>query len=115
MRKTLTPCPEESRLPRPLGLGRWETRSDRLRKPVQSLAAARVRGAMELASTRILFFLHSLGYLRFFDAVIRRLLDRGHTVHLLVERDNHEPNELAWLEDMKGISGVLGQRHALAR
>ena len=49
---------------------------------------------------RILFFLHSLGYLRFFDSVIRLLLDRGHTVHLLIERDDHEPNEKRWLEEM---------------
>lgn len=57
---------------------------------------------MQAASPkRILFFLHSLGYLRFFDAVIRLLLDRGHSVHLMLERDNHEPNEVEWLADME--------------
>ncbi|MEJ7569403.1 MAG: hypothetical protein WKF41_14200 [Gaiellaceae bacterium] len=50
---------------------------------------------------RILFFLHSLGYLRFFDSVIRLLLDRGHHVHLLIERDDHEPNEADWLAEME--------------
>jgi hypothetical protein len=54
---------------------------------------------------RILFFLHSLGYLRFFDAVIRLLLERGHSVHLLVERDDHEPNEARWLAEMEQRPG----------
>lgn len=54
---------------------------------------------------RILFFLHSLGYLRFFDSVIRLLLARGHTVHLLIERENHEPNEVRWLEEMESVPG----------
>ncbi len=57
------------------------------------------------APLRILFFLHSLGYIRFFDAVIRLLLERGHTVHLLLERDNHEPNEIAWLEELEAHPG----------
>lgn len=60
---------------------------------------------MEPAPQRILFFLHSLGYLRFFDSVIRLLLDRGHSVHLLIERGDHEPNETQWLEEMKHRPG----------
>lgn len=54
---------------------------------------------------RVLFFLHSLGYLRFFDSVIRLLLERGHEVHLLIERADHEPNELAWLAEMREHPG----------
>jgi hypothetical protein len=54
---------------------------------------------------RVLFFLHSLGYLRFFDAVLQELLDRGHHVHLLFERDDHDRNETAWLEAMERREG----------
>ena len=54
---------------------------------------------------RVLFFLHSLGYLRFFDPVLRELLDRGHHVHLLFERDDHEPSEAAWLAGMERREG----------
>ena len=37
---------------------------------------------------RVLFFMEYLGrYLRFFDSVIRELLDRGHEVHLVFERE----------------------------
>jgi hypothetical protein len=50
---------------------------------------------------RILFVLHSLGYLRFFDSVLRLLVERGHSVHLLLERDDHEPNERRWLAEME--------------
>jgi hypothetical protein len=56
-------------------------------------------------SQRILFFFHSLGYLRFFDSVIRLLLERGHEVHLMIERDNHEPNEAGWLAEMEDRPG----------
>lgn len=54
---------------------------------------------------RVLFFFNSLGYLRFFDSVIRSLLERGHEVHLLLERDDHEPNERAWLDEMSTRPG----------
>lgn len=54
---------------------------------------------------RILFFIHSLGYLRFFDSVIRLLLDRGHSVHLLIERGDHERNEAGWLAEMQERPG----------
>lgn len=50
---------------------------------------------------RLLFFLHSLGYVRFFDPVIRELLERGHRVHLVFERDDHEPGEQEWLTAME--------------
>jgi hypothetical protein len=61
--------------------------------------------ALAAPPQRILFFLHSLGYLRFFDSVIRLLLDRGHRVHLLIERDDHEPNEADWLAEMSLRTG----------
>jgi hypothetical protein len=50
---------------------------------------------------RILFFLHSLGYLRFFDSVIQELLARGHVVHLVFERDDHDASEEVWLRAME--------------
>jgi hypothetical protein len=60
-------------------------------------AAASAAGGARL---RILFFLHSLVYLRFFDPVLRELLERGHDVHLLFERDDHDANEEIWLAEM---------------
>lgn len=57
------------------------------------------------APLRVLFFLHSLGYLRFFDPVLQELLDRGHRVHLLFERDDHEANEEVWLAEMERRRG----------
>jgi len=54
---------------------------------------------------RVLFFVHSLGYLRFCDPVIQELLRRGHAVHLLFERDDHDPAEAAWLDAMERRDG----------
>ena len=54
---------------------------------------------------RVLFFLHSLGYLRFFDPVLQELLRRGHEVHLLFERDDHDSNEAVWLAEMERRDG----------
>ena len=59
----------------------------------------------EPAGLRVLVFLHSLGYVRFFDPVIRELLARGHRVHLVFERDDHDANEDAWLAEMAGVEG----------
>jgi hypothetical protein len=40
---------------------------------------------------RVLFFMQHLGrYLRFFDSVIREMLDRGHSVHLVFEYKEEE-------------------------
>jgi hypothetical protein len=53
---------------------------------------------------RVLFFMEHLGrYLRFFDSVIRELLERGHSVHLVFEREEEPPGplELAWLKRMR--------------
>ena len=53
---------------------------------------------------RVLFFMEHLGrYLRFFDSVIRELLERGHHVHLVFEREEEPPGplELAWLKRMR--------------
>src|SRR4051794_9945922 len=52
---------------------------------------------------RVLFFMEYLGrYLRFFDSVIRELIERGHEVHLVFERDDGAPGPLdrAWLNRM---------------
>jgi hypothetical protein len=52
---------------------------------------------------RVLFFMEHLGrYLRFFDSVIRELLDRGHSVRLVFEREEGAPGPLeqAWLRRM---------------
>src|SRR5919201_6885423 len=49
---------------------------------------------------RVLFFMEYLGrYLRFFDSVIREMLERGHDVHLVFEREEGAPRPLekAWL------------------
>ena len=54
---------------------------------------------------RVLFFLHSLGYVRFFDPVLRELLARGHRVHLIFERDDHDENERIWLGEMERVNG----------
>jgi hypothetical protein len=56
------------------------------------------------APLRVLFFMEHLGrYLRFFDSVIRELLDRGHRVHLVFEREEGAPGPLeqAWLRRME--------------
>jgi hypothetical protein len=53
---------------------------------------------------RVLFFMEYLGrYLRFFDSVIRELVDRGHEVHLVFEREDGAPGPLerAWLDRMR--------------
>jgi hypothetical protein len=61
-------------------------------------------------SLRVLFFMEYVGrYLRFFDSVIREMLDRGHSVHLVFEREKGAPRPLekAWLRRM--------ERHPLFR
>ncbi len=53
---------------------------------------------------RVLFFMEHLGrYLRFFDSVIRELLERGHSVRLVFEREEGAPGPLdqAWLARME--------------
>ena len=53
---------------------------------------------------RVLFFMEHLGrYLRFFDSVIRELIERGHTVQLVFEREEGAPGPLeqAWLARME--------------
>jgi hypothetical protein len=69
------------------------------------MSAASTSSPREGSPLRVLFFLHSLGYLRFFDPVIRELLDRGHHVHLLFERDDHEANEEVWLAEIERRPG----------
>ncbi len=57
---------------------------------------------------RVLFFMEYLGrYLRFFDSVIRELLERGHEVHLVFEREQAAPRpfEQLWLRRMEGHPG----------
>ena len=57
-----------------------------------------------------MFLLRSLGYVRLFDPVIRGLLERGHRVHLLHEREKYTEQELGWLralEQQPGFSWSL--------
>lgn len=54
---------------------------------------------------RVLLVLNSLGYIRFFDGVVRGLLGRGHEVHLLLERAQHDPGEQAWLDELAATQG----------
>ena len=67
--------------------------------PVQSAPARPIR---------VLFFMeHLRRYLRFFDPVIRELLDRGHIVHLVFEKEVDELGEDydAWLREMHARPG----------
>lgn len=64
---------------------------------------------------RILVVVYGLGYLRFVDPVIRELLARGHQVHLLFERDDRDPNQERWLEEMGGVPGFSFSRSAALR
>ncbi len=54
---------------------------------------------------RVVLLLRSLGYVRLFDPVIRGLLERGHRVHLLHERDKYTEHERAWLRDLEQQPG----------
>jgi hypothetical protein len=65
---------------------------------------------------QVLFFMEHLGrYLRFFDSVIRLMLDRGHSVHLVFEREEEAPGPLekAWLRRMERHPGFRWS-HSLA-
>src|SRR5437764_7576527 len=58
----------------------------------------------ETRPLKVLFFMQHLGrYLRFFDSVIRLMLERGHSVHLVFEREEEPPGPLerAWLRRME--------------
>jgi hypothetical protein len=58
----------------------------------------------ESPGLRVLFFMQHLGrYLRFFDSVIRLMLERGHTVHLVFEYKEEAPGNLVetWLRRME--------------
>jgi hypothetical protein len=46
----------------------------------------------------VLFVLRSLGPIRYFQSTIELLLERGHRVRLLLERDDHEEKAQAWLD-----------------
>ena len=52
-----------------------------------------------------MFLLRSLGYVRLFDPVIRGLLERGHRVHLLHEREKYTEQELGWLRELEQQPG----------
>jgi len=54
---------------------------------------------------RVVLLLRSLGYVRLFDPVVRGLLERGHRVHLLHERDKYTEKERAWLRDLEQQDG----------
>jgi hypothetical protein len=70
--------------------------------PLPDVAASEAGPAP--APLRVLFFMEYLGrYLRFFDSAIREMLDRGHFVHLVFEREEGAPRpfEKAWLRRME--------------
>lgn len=54
---------------------------------------------------RIVLLLRSLGYIRLFDPVVRGLLARGHSVHLLNERSQYTEREAEWLAEMSDLAG----------
>jgi hypothetical protein len=58
----------------------------------------------ETRPLQVLFFMQHLGrYLRFFDSVIRLMLDRGHSVHLVFEYEEEAPGRHveSWLRRME--------------
>ena len=72
--------------------------------PLRDEAAAAALPAEGRTPLRVLFFMEYLGrYLRFFDSSIREMLDRGHLVHLVFEREEGAPRpfEKAWLRRME--------------
>jgi hypothetical protein len=73
--------------------------------PLRDEAAPAALPAEGRTPLRVLFFMEYLGrYLRFFDSAIREMLDRGHFVHLVFEREEGAPRpfEKAWLRRMEG-------------
>jgi hypothetical protein len=54
------------------------------------------------APLRIAVVFRNFGYVRLFDRVVRALLDDGHHVHLLHERQPASPTESRWLEELSG-------------
>src|SRR5918994_36484 len=61
-------------------------------------------GSAPVRPLRIVFFMaHLRRYLRLFDHVIRLMLDRGHAVHLVFEREAEAPTavEEAWLREIE--------------
>jgi hypothetical protein len=52
------------------------------------------------APLRVLFFCHSLTYVRFFDSVVQSLLARGHYVEFVIERADHDRQEADWARRM---------------
>lgn len=71
-------------------------------KPEPTRAASAVPAPPQ--PLHVLFFMQHLGrYLRFFDSVIRLMLDRGHSVHLVFEYKEETPGNLvdAWLRRME--------------
>jgi len=49
---------------------------------------------------RVVFFLNRFTYIRFFESVLRALVERGHEVVLLVERDPTHDYEEQWAEEL---------------
>lgn len=50
---------------------------------------------------RIVVLFRFLGYVRLFDGLVRTLLERGHHVHLLYEREIWTAEERAWLDELE--------------
>jgi hypothetical protein len=80
--------------------------------------AVQAPAAVPARPLRVLFFMEYLGrYLRFFDSVIRELLERGHEVHLVFEREQAAPRpfEQVWLRRMEGHPGFRWSHSAVWR
>ncbi|HZO61954.1 MAG TPA: hypothetical protein VFB35_03135 [Gaiellaceae bacterium] len=81
-------------------------------------AVARAAEPAAARPLRVLFFMEYLGrYLRFFDSVIRELLERGHAVHLVFEREQAAPRPLeqVWLRRMEKHPGFRWSHSAAWR
>lgn len=93
------------------------TRRTTLRVAVVGVAAGRavVRGVRlpriqeRVAEHRILFFMNYPGYLRYFDATIRELAERGNTVLIVLDRPEKQAEGLIALETMPASVRVVGQ------
>lgn len=58
-------------------------------------------------SRRIVFFMRTPGYVRNFEWVIRRLLDRGHTLEVVIDHPKMKTSERAALDHLEGMCREL--------
>jgi hypothetical protein len=87
-----------------MGIAAGESGSRRRSDPHQRAATGTVEGGPARALD-VLFVMRSLNYLRFFRSSLELLVERGHTVRLLLERGDHGEVEQAWLDRMREHPG----------